>query len=64
MLYLGFWFFWQLLSGTLARAVAGDAGGVAWWAHVGGFVVGMILVLPLRWRRSDRRMWRDEYAPW
>jgi membrane associated rhomboid family serine protease len=38
---LGFWFVMQLFSG----ATAGGAGsGVAWWAHVGGFVVGMMLV--------------------
>ncbi len=64
VLYLGFWFLMQLLSGTLALALAGQAGGVAWWAHVGGFVVGMALVSLLRRRRSYPRVWRDEYAPW
>jgi len=38
---LGFWFVLQLLSGSLS---SGQGGGVAWWAHVGGFVAGLILV--------------------
>jgi membrane associated rhomboid family serine protease len=39
---LGFWFIFQLLSGSMA----GDqnAGGVAFWAHIGGFIAGVILV--------------------
>jgi rhomboid family protein len=64
VLYLGLWFLMQLVSGTLALALVGDAGGVAWWAHVGGFVVGMALVPLLRRRQSYPRVWRDEYAPW
>ena len=40
-----YWFLLQFLSGT-ASIVGGNAaqGGVAWWAHVGGFVVGLALV--------------------
>ncbi len=64
VLYLGFWFLMQLVSGALALALAGEAGGVAWWAHVGGFVVGILLVPLLRRRRSYPRVWRDQYAPW
>ncbi|MGH6942625.1 MAG: rhomboid family intramembrane serine protease, partial [Geminicoccaceae bacterium] len=40
-----FWFGFQLLSGALS-GVAG--GGVAFWAHVGGFVAGMALILFMR----------------
>ena len=43
VLYLGFWFFSQLFSGTLALAGPQNVGGIAWWAHVGGFVSGMAL---------------------
>ncbi len=39
---LGFWFLLQLLSGSLSQGQ--DAGGVAFWAHIGGFVAGMLLV--------------------
>jgi membrane associated rhomboid family serine protease len=43
VLYLGFWFLSQLFSGTMALANPNQVGGIAWWAHVGGFVVGMLL---------------------
>jgi membrane associated rhomboid family serine protease len=54
---LGEWFVMQFLSGaaTLSMAQAGrDLGGVAFWAHVGGFVAGavMIKVFPERSQRS------------
>ena len=46
--YLGFWFLIQIWSGFASLAAtaagAGDVGGVAWWAHVGGFVAGMALL--------------------
>lgn len=42
---LGYWFVLQLLSGSMA---AGAEGGVAFWAHVGGFVAGAALVFPFR----------------
>ena len=42
---LGFWFVLQFLQSILA----GDqAGGVAYWAHIGGFVAGMVLIIPFR----------------
>jgi membrane associated rhomboid family serine protease len=45
LLVLGFWFVMQFLYGTASLAAAGpNAGGVAWWAHVGGFIIGIILV--------------------
>jgi membrane associated rhomboid family serine protease len=50
---LGFWFVFQLLSGLLSSAAEG---GVAFWAHVGGFVAGMALIFVMRDRR--RPIWR------
>jgi membrane associated rhomboid family serine protease len=43
--FLGFWFLLQFIQGALAAA-GGDAaaGGVAWWAHAGGFVAGAVLL--------------------
>jgi membrane associated rhomboid family serine protease len=41
-LMLGYWFFTQLLGGI--PALAGAGGGVAFWAHVGGFLAGVVLV--------------------
>ncbi|HEY4313584.1 MAG TPA: rhomboid family intramembrane serine protease [Pirellulales bacterium] len=49
---LGFWFIEQLLA---ARAVEGKlaAAGVAWWAHVGGFLAGMGLMQVLSFGMPD-----------
>lgn len=41
-LFLGFWFATQVLSGLYS--LGGGTAGIAWWAHVGGFLAGMILV--------------------
>ncbi|NOZ29552.1 MAG: rhomboid family intramembrane serine protease [Chloroflexi bacterium] len=55
VLVLGFWFIGQFFNGLLSLATgpAAFTGGVAWWAHVGGFVAGMLLgpILRPRWRR-------------
>ena len=49
LLVLGFWFVMQFFNGlmSLGYQTAG-MGGVAWWAHIGGFVAGLALVIPLR----------------
>ncbi|CAF0697343.1 rhomboid family intramembrane serine protease [Candidatus Methylacidithermus pantelleriae] len=38
--YLGFWALSQWFSGSLALASPTEVGGIAWWAHVGGFIAG------------------------
>jgi rhomboid family protein len=45
LLVLGYWFLIQFLSGytEMFRIESASSGGVAFWAHVGGFIVGMIL---------------------
>lgn len=51
MIFLFLWFFLQLFNAFLA-GVAPGAQTVAWWAHIGGFVVGFIVaLLVLFWRR-------------
>jgi membrane associated rhomboid family serine protease len=53
---LGEWIVIQFLSGTatLSMSAQGDVGGVAFWAHIGGFVAGMVLikVFPERAQRT------------
>jgi membrane associated rhomboid family serine protease len=39
---LGLWFVLQLFNGVLSLGVS-DVGGVAFWAHIGGFVTGVAL---------------------
>ena len=57
---LGYWFVYQFLSGA-AASVAGaqNMGGIAFWAHVGGFVAGIVLIKLLPERSRRRR-----YAAW
>jgi membrane associated rhomboid family serine protease len=42
-LFLAYWFVAQILTGTLSLAGPADVGGVAWWAHGGGFLAGAVL---------------------
>ena len=44
VLFMGFWFFFQLYSGAASLMVTASAGGIAWWAHVGGFAAGFLLI--------------------
>jgi membrane associated rhomboid family serine protease len=60
VIFLGIWFMIQLFSGTVSLAASSThASGVAWWAHIGGFLVGVLWALPLRLRNqtllSERR---------
>jgi membrane associated rhomboid family serine protease len=60
--YLGFWALSQVFSGTLSLAGPQNVGGVAWWAHVGGFAAGIVLhFFFVRQRGSYRRLSRDQY---
>ncbi len=62
IIVLGFWFVMQFLYGASSLASATqNSGGVAWWAHVGGFVVGMILVglFPRKDRQQYDYTWRS-----
>jgi len=58
MIVLGFWIVVQLLNGYItfsAQALGrGESGGVAWFAHIAGFLAGMLLLFLLRTRRSAR----------
>ncbi|MBI1806582.1 MAG: rhomboid family intramembrane serine protease [Ignavibacteria bacterium] len=50
-LFLGIWFLMQIFSGVMTLGIGGDAGGVAWWAHIGGFAIGVVMVPLLKKRR-------------
>jgi membrane associated rhomboid family serine protease len=45
LVFIGLWFIVQFFSGigSLNDPRAANLGGVAWWAHIGGFLVGMLL---------------------
>lgn len=47
-LFLGLWFLLQFLSGAASLGSYSLSGGVAWWAHVGGFAAGALLLAVFR----------------
>lgn len=49
--FLGFWFIIQFLSGTASHSAYG---GVAWWAHVGGFIAGTAFIYIIRYFKRIR----------
>ncbi len=58
ILFLGFWFVLQLLSGmgTMGRADAAS-GGIAFWAHIAGFLVGAGMIFVFRRPERVRPEW-------
>ncbi|MGC8928255.1 MAG: rhomboid family intramembrane serine protease [Myxococcota bacterium] len=61
LIVLGFWFVIQFFSGVLSLGVENaSSGGVAWWAHIGGFIAGMALLFVFRKKNyyiSGRDLW-------
>lgn len=59
--FILFWFFIQFFSGALALLGPGQMAGIAWWAHIGGFFTGAVLLSlfvkrappPVRYQRPD-----------
>lgn len=66
ILYLGFWFLMQVFSGLNSFNMASgmQAGGVAWWAHVGGFLFGMLLVRRFAKRSYSTSVEPERYQRW
>lgn len=52
---LGVWFGAQIANGVMSLP---GGPGIAYWAHVGGFVIGLLLILPMWLRRGGRDYWR------
>lgn len=59
---LGLWFGLQIFNGI---GIDPQAGGVAYWAHAGGFAIGLLLALPLWLARGGPAFWRrnDGHPP-
>lgn len=73
-LFLGVWFLMQFYHGAVSSA-SGAAAGVAWWAHIGGFVVGLVVTWLLgrqrklrpkveRVRPGSERVVLSQVSPW
>jgi len=59
--FLGFWFLMQFFMGFFSL---GLQGGVAWWAHIGGFAAGALLVFIFRKRKRKTLDYTDHYWPY
>ena len=51
--FLGIWFLFQLLENAYARGGV-ETAGVAFWAHIGGFIAGLAIAACVRWGPSAR----------
>lgn len=60
---IGFWFLLQLFSGvaSLGAPAVGVEQGIAFWAHIGGFVTGFLIVLVFRPKRRSRLVQRWDF---
>jgi membrane associated rhomboid family serine protease len=58
LIFVVLWFMLQLLSGCATLGM-GSAGGVAFWAHIGGFIVGWLVAYA--WKRRLMRLGREIY---
>jgi len=63
LVVLGFWLVFQFLSGTASALIPNTGAGVAWWAHVGGFLIGMSIfwIFRPRPRVLYRRVRAEQY---
>ena len=60
VMFLGIWFVMQILGGVGRVAAEAGTGGVAFWAHVGGFVTGAVAsFLFRRPERAQADWWSD-----
>lgn len=57
LLYIGLWFLGQLLSGTTSLMLSDAATGIAFWAHIGGFLGGVVL-----YKYFDSKRGREYYV--
>ncbi|MBT8147278.1 MAG: rhomboid family intramembrane serine protease, partial [Gammaproteobacteria bacterium] len=59
VLMLGYWFLLQLLGGF--TSVTGQGGGIAFWAHIGGFMAGTVLIYAFK---NPRLLAKHPYHGW
>ena len=60
VIFIGLWFIAQFLSGVSSLG-SQSMGGVAWWAHVGGFLIGVVVALIVRAAGGQTRRAHPSY---
>jgi len=55
VIILGVWFVLQFMSAFESLGSMAPGGGVAWWAHVGGFLLGMLITMMTRGKQQSAR---------
>lgn len=60
MLFIGFWFVSQVFSGLFSLIGPVFGGGIAWWAHIGGFIFGVATISLFRKKRDQYRLFFDD----
>ncbi len=64
-IFIGIWFILQLFSGLASlSANSVQLSGVAWWAHIGGFLFGLLMARAFAIGRNPYRWHPDEYYPY
>jgi membrane associated rhomboid family serine protease len=63
VVFLGFWFLFQVAGGVGRAAQDASTGGIAFWAHVGGFVAGLLGVWLFRRPERERAEWWSDRDP-
>ncbi len=53
LFFIGIWFFYQSIFGIATIGVKG--GGIAYFAHIGGFVAGILFVLPFKFKKLRKK---------
>jgi membrane associated rhomboid family serine protease len=56
LMVIGFWIVLQLFSGIGSIAASADTGGVAYMAHIGGFIAGFVLAFLFRGNTASRQL--------
>lgn len=57
LVFTAIWFLLQLVPGVAALSVTTTAGGIAWWAHIGGFITGLLIAMKTRPRARSHGPW-------
>jgi membrane associated rhomboid family serine protease len=64
LLYTVLWFALQAWQGLAQIGAPADSGGIAWWAHVGGFASGVVMILFLRRQGPNQTGRAPRRGPW